>query len=508
LSWNSIGSLAHLGITDTANPLNTQTCNFANDDLARVNLDDCGAKWHQTFAFDPFGNISKMATAGTSFLPTYNQSTNQIASLPGCAPITYDGNGNLTNDCAHTYGSDSDGIITSIDSNPVTSDALGRQVEWAVGAGFRQVVYDPLNRKFALMNGVSTLVKGFISLPGGGTMVDIPGSWPAYYRHSDWLGSSRLATTQARGLYYDGAYAAYGEDYASTGTTDLDFTGQNQDTAAGLYDFLYRKYSPVQGRWLSPDPSGLAAVDMTNPQSWNRYAYVLNNPLSLVDSKGLDCAFFNDDDTSVEEVDEEQGTDCTGLGGSYVPGSLTGWTNNEDGTINNLTFDQWQDTTLNVGWYQNTTISLGSFQFQYNPLGHVAIGLGSRTPVGLNPADDLEFLSVLMGNSMQCSVTFGCTAASVWSSTVVPGVISPQDPANLVENVSIPVSGEQAAQIQIAIDFSSVNPPNYSVTGPQPSCDCGTWAQQVMSAGGLKSGPPAPIPGVLIEQLNQIYFGW
>jgi hypothetical protein len=34
----------------------------------------------------------------------------------------------------------------------------------------------------------------------------------------------------------------------------------------------------VQGRWLSPDPSGLAAV---NPaQSWNRYAYVGNRPLN------------------------------------------------------------------------------------------------------------------------------------------------------------------------------------------------------------------------------------
>jgi RHS repeat-associated protein len=118
-------------------------------------------------------------------------------------------------------------------------------------------------------------------------MVDTPGVLPAYYRHSDWLGSSRLATTQARGLYYDGGYAAYGEDYAGTGTTDLDFTGQNQDTAAGLYDFLYRKYSPVQGRWISPDPSGLAAVDVTNPQTWNRYAYVSNSPMSHADPTGL-----------------------------------------------------------------------------------------------------------------------------------------------------------------------------------------------------------------------------
>jgi RHS repeat-associated protein len=41
-----------------------------------------------------------------------------------------------------------------------------------------------------------------------------------------------------------------------------------------LYDFLYREHSPVQGRWLSPDPAGMAAANPADPQTWNRYAYV------------------------------------------------------------------------------------------------------------------------------------------------------------------------------------------------------------------------------------------
>jgi RHS repeat-associated protein len=78
----------------------------------------------------------------------------------------------------------------------------------------------------------------------------------------------------------------YGYDYDVYSCTT-----QTHDVAAGttgLYDFLFRQHASSQGRWLVPDPAGMAAVDPTNPQTWNRYAYVSNNPLSNVDPVGLD----------------------------------------------------------------------------------------------------------------------------------------------------------------------------------------------------------------------------
>jgi RHS repeat-associated protein len=135
------------------------------------------------------------------------------------------------------------------------------------------------------MNG-TTLTKAFVPLTGGDTAV-YNSSGLAYFRHTDWLGSSRFASTPSQTQYSDSAYSPFGEPYASSGAIDPSFTGQNQDTTAGLYDFLFREQDPNQARWISPDPAGLAAIDPSDPQTWNRYAYTLNSPLNQVDPLGL-----------------------------------------------------------------------------------------------------------------------------------------------------------------------------------------------------------------------------
>jgi RHS repeat-associated protein len=60
--------------------------------------------------------------------------------------------------------------------------------------------------------------------------------------------------------------------------------GQREESGLGsLYDYNARFYSPYLNRWLSPDT---IVPDPANPQSLNRYAYTLNNPVKYTDPSG------------------------------------------------------------------------------------------------------------------------------------------------------------------------------------------------------------------------------
>lgn len=91
-----------------------------------------------------------------------------------------------------------------------------------------------------------------------------------------------------RNTIYDRAFAPFGEMYDTFGVTTMrDFTGDTQDifsASPGLYDTPNRELQTTQGRWISPDPM---FGNIADPQSLNRYAYVRNSPLTLVDPSGL-----------------------------------------------------------------------------------------------------------------------------------------------------------------------------------------------------------------------------
>ena len=282
LTWNGNATLQQLTVTDTNNPNANETCNYRYDDLTRLASDSC-TNWLQTFTYDVWGNINK--SGGLSF-------SSQGGSGNHAPGLTYDGIGEVIKDnLNNTFIYDVEGRPFSINGYGVTYDALNRAVEVQTGSSsYQQVLYSPNGQKFAFMNG--TGVVSYMLLMPAGTQAVFNSGGLSYYRFADWLGTSRLATYPNGSLYVSRAYAPFGETYggAGTGTNERLFTGQTRDVIAGpqgIYDFLFRQQSSSQGRWLVPDPAGLAAVDLTNPKTWNRYAYVGNNPLSSVDSLGL-----------------------------------------------------------------------------------------------------------------------------------------------------------------------------------------------------------------------------
>src|SRR6202022_4204098 len=66
-----------------------------------------------------------------------------------------------------------------------------------------------------------------------------------------------------------------------------EFTGHEGLYKVGLVIMNGRVYNPSGSMFLSPDPT---IPNPGNTQSYNRYSYVNNNPLSMVDPTGFtDC---------------------------------------------------------------------------------------------------------------------------------------------------------------------------------------------------------------------------
>jgi RHS repeat-associated protein len=126
---------------------------------------------------------------------------------------------------------------------------------------------------------------------GGGTL-----TWLSF--KTDHLGSISVLTSGGA-VVQTLSYDAWGNRRNPNGTDDTTnsitsqatrgFTGEEELSVAGLIHLNGRVYDPILARFTSADPT---VSDPLNPQGWNRYSYVGNDPLTFTDPNGYD--FFDD----------------------------------------------------------------------------------------------------------------------------------------------------------------------------------------------------------------------
>jgi RHS repeat-associated protein len=137
--------------------------------------------------------------------------------------------------------------------------------------------------------------------------VQTDGSKVTSYVMADRIGSTRALMNAAGAVTSRHDYFPFGEEIgagtgapgspagmrtAAQGYSAADnvrdrYAETRLDDATGLDHTLWRKLETRSGRWTTPDPYG-KSLRVANPQSFNRYAYVHNDPVNFVDRSGLD----------------------------------------------------------------------------------------------------------------------------------------------------------------------------------------------------------------------------
>lgn len=283
------------------------------------------ATWSQTYQYDQWGNRWVIAGADcapySDLVPLTPVSSGDYASpvtnrlRSGSGYYTYDAAGNITVDKNQwTYAYDAENRLKSYSCGSncgarradagYAYDGEGRRVRTVSGSTTTLFFYDASGRLAAeYLNG--TLAKEYIYL-GDRLLAFDPAGGTTTYLTQDHLGSTRLLTGAGPTVISRHDYLPFGDEVdgsryragisgytvpASPGPSRQKFTGKERDPESGLDFFGARYYSGPHGRFTSVDPklTGVPFPEhLVQPQSWNMYAYALNNPLKFVDPDGED----------------------------------------------------------------------------------------------------------------------------------------------------------------------------------------------------------------------------
>jgi RHS repeat-associated protein len=241
-----------------------------------------------TYTYDSAGNRASLTRAnGTaSLLPAAVASAaydpaNEQTSFAG-ATLTYDNNGNLTNDGTNTYVWDARNRLIGISGGATATfayDPLGRRVSKTINGTSTQFAYDG-NDIAAEIGGGAVGANYLRSLNIDEPFIRQAATGNEHY-HTDALGSSLALSDITGASIATYGYEPFGKTTATGNSSNaLQFTGREED-GTGLYYYRARHYSQMLGRFLSEDPLEFQGEDV------NLYAYVLNDPISYRDPLGL-----------------------------------------------------------------------------------------------------------------------------------------------------------------------------------------------------------------------------
>lgn len=227
------------------------------------------------------GNYARNISPQPLTSATYN-AANQQTSF-NSQTLTYDLNGNLTNDGINSYTWDARNRLVSISGTGLSAsfqyDAAGRRKSKTLNGVTTSYSYDGSNVVQEQSGGGASAN----ILTGGLDEVfiraDSSGTWNLL---RDGLGSSLALSDSTGALQTQYSYDAFGSSNSAgtASSNSAQYTGREND-ATGLQFNRARYYSPSLQRFISEDPIGMAG-------GINLYAYVGNDPISFSDPFGHD----------------------------------------------------------------------------------------------------------------------------------------------------------------------------------------------------------------------------
>jgi RHS repeat-associated protein len=274
---------------------------YAYDDLNRIQSAtetiSNQQTWKQTFQYDRFGNRRFDATNTTTLSQSISWKVTNPLINTSDNRLTKDQDGDTLND----YDYDKAGNLTrDADGRQFLYDAENHQkeVKDINGVTMGQYLYDGEGRRVKKISSIETTVFVY---DGGGQLVAEYSTQQSQtpttsYLTTDHLGSARIVTDSVGNVIARKDFSAFGEEtYTWQRTEGLgykaenirqDYTGYQKDDESGLEFAQARYYNASHGRYTSIDPL-MASANVKNPQTFNRYSYVLNSPYKFTDPLGL-----------------------------------------------------------------------------------------------------------------------------------------------------------------------------------------------------------------------------